>query len=765
MYRAGWLLLLLLSGCVASESVQCSSGTLCPRGTLCNDATGTCIDPQLVAACNGKADDDSCDAAGVPGSCSSGICASLVCGNGIVQPGEACDDGNRTDGDGCRGDCLSDETCGNGVIDYELGEQCDCGRDAATLGPGCSDNNNNAKFCRTDCKLSCGDGMVGPGEVCDGAPPPAQVCLDYGFDRGELGCSPVCTPGFAACGFIGWERIATAANAMYGVWGTSPQNVFLVGDGGVILHFDGNALTTMTSGTTANLRSVWGSSATDVYAVGHSGANGVVVHYDGTAWSTVTTPAIGQLTSVHGTSATDVWAVGAASTIHFDGTWQTHALPSGANIVYDVWSVGGGEAWAAAVQLSPSSVGRLLHFSAGNWTIAGSTTSDLFTTVWASSSSDVYAAGQYIAGGAGYQLYHYNGSTLAPIARVGAGIANDMWGSGPANVHVVDQNGDHVRWDGTALTVSIVDTADLISIFGTDDQHVFTIDRGAYVNLYRYSGEEWSQTSPSNNGGGVSNVVAFAADDVYWLTQNADKLQHWDGVAWTQTLDLSSHGSPDYFWAASDTEMFFALTAATSLLHDSNGTFTSTTVAQPAYALWGSSASDVFAVGAQGSIEHWTTSWNAMTSGVSTDLEAVWGSSGSDVFAAGAGGVILHYNGASWSAMTSGTTAHLYGVWGLSASDVYAVGELGTVLHYDGSAWTTMATGAPQTLYAVRGTSSSDLYASGDHATVLHYDGIAWSPVRSVPTSADTEWRTIATVAGHVLFAGEFEAVWLIRDF
>ena len=64
------------------------------------------------------------------------------------------------------------------------------------------------------------------------------------------------------------------------------------------------------------------------------------------------------------------------------------------------------------------------------------------------------------------------------------------------------------------------------------------------------------------------------------------------------------------------------------------------------------------------------------------NLTAVWGSSGSDVFAVGDLGTILHYDGSSWSAMSSGTTNDLWGVWGSSGSNVFAVGDFGTILHY-----------------------------------------------------------------------------------
>ncbi len=49
-----------------------------------------------------------------------------VCGNGAVEPGEACDDRNRGDGDYCAGDCSAiTGRCGDGVL--QSNERCDDG--------------------------------------------------------------------------------------------------------------------------------------------------------------------------------------------------------------------------------------------------------------------------------------------------------------------------------------------------------------------------------------------------------------------------------------------------------------------------------------------------------------------------------------------------------------------------------------------------------------------------------------------------------------
>ncbi len=81
----------------------------------------------------------------------------FVCGNGIVEPGEDCDDGNHVAGDGCDPVCQSEPgICGNGVLEY--GEDCDDGN--LVSGDGCS------QACDAE-QAQCGNGILEPGEECD----------------------------------------------------------------------------------------------------------------------------------------------------------------------------------------------------------------------------------------------------------------------------------------------------------------------------------------------------------------------------------------------------------------------------------------------------------------------------------------------------------------------------------------------------------------------------------------------------------------------
>ncbi|MDA0376317.1 MAG: DUF4215 domain-containing protein, partial [bacterium] len=97
-----------------------------------------------------------------------------VCGNGILDLGEDCDDGNTISGDGCDFMCLV-EYCGNGII--EALEQCDDGN--FTNGDGCDST------CRIEIAAAvCGDGTIDLGEDCD----------DGNTISGD-GCSSTCNTG------------------------------------------------------------------------------------------------------------------------------------------------------------------------------------------------------------------------------------------------------------------------------------------------------------------------------------------------------------------------------------------------------------------------------------------------------------------------------------------------------------------------------------------------------------------------------------------
>ncbi|MCA9546404.1 MAG: DVUA0089 family protein, partial [Myxococcales bacterium] len=169
--------------------------------------------------------------------CLGGVCAEPVCGDGLVGPGEACDDGNDDDADGCTAECTIAPIAAGGACDPEaLGFEapCEdgtyCGAEGTCVAHECGDgvlapdeacddgNENDADGCTAECAIApiavgeacpvpgtdcaegsycsddgactaheCGDGIVGPEEQCDGDANCNENC--------ELLAEPIDGPG------------------------------------------------------------------------------------------------------------------------------------------------------------------------------------------------------------------------------------------------------------------------------------------------------------------------------------------------------------------------------------------------------------------------------------------------------------------------------------------------------------------------------------------------------------------------------------------
>ena len=139
----------------------CGNGVV-DDGEACDDGnadnTDTCLDTCVSASCGDGfvGPGEACDDANqVDDDECSNACALGSCGDGVKQPGEGCDDGNQIDTDACLSTCVP-ASCGDGFVGP--GEACD---DA---------NPDNTDTCLDTCEVAkCGDGFVGPGEACDDA--------------------------------------------------------------------------------------------------------------------------------------------------------------------------------------------------------------------------------------------------------------------------------------------------------------------------------------------------------------------------------------------------------------------------------------------------------------------------------------------------------------------------------------------------------------------------------------------------------------------
>jgi cysteine-rich repeat protein len=145
--------------CACAIAPACGDGNVDP-GEACDDAgeSATCnADCSLSACLDGVLNvtaGEACDDGAESATCNAD-CSAAVCGDSVlnVTAGEACDDGAESAT--CNADC-SAAVCGDSVLNVTAGEACDDGAESAT--------------CNADCSLaSCGDGITNStaGEACD----------------------------------------------------------------------------------------------------------------------------------------------------------------------------------------------------------------------------------------------------------------------------------------------------------------------------------------------------------------------------------------------------------------------------------------------------------------------------------------------------------------------------------------------------------------------------------------------------------------------
>ena len=199
-------------------------------------------------------------------------------------------------------------------------------------------------------------------------------------------------------------------------------------------------------------------------------------------------------------------------------------------------------------------------------------------------------------------------------------------------------------------------------------------------------------------------------------------------------------------WGSSGSDVFAVGDGDNTVLHYDGSSWTSTKLehychCEDLFAVWGSSENNVFALGGFNSFFHYDgNSWNCtQIYGNYGYAGGIWGSSGSDVFAVNEydymhNGAVSHYDGTTWSPMTT-PEFDLSAVWGSSSIDVFAVGynysdEEKAILHYDGSNWTSIQSGGARSLSGIWGSSGTDIFSVGD-GTIIHYSGKSWSPMES----------------------------------
>jgi hypothetical protein len=168
----------------------------------------------------------------------------------------------------------------------------------------------------------------------------------------------------AAWTMVELPELTVDSKGLFKVFGVAPDDVWAVGDAGLLLHWDGSTWTQVEVDTASDLISLWGTGADELLAVGGR-ANGTLVRYDGTAWTA---------TALTGPGLNGIW-MDADGTARIGGTQGTIAVvPPGSatpepedagtlRTIHAVWQADDGRTYAVggSIDLPPPFVGVILE--------------------------------------------------------------------------------------------------------------------------------------------------------------------------------------------------------------------------------------------------------------------------------------------------------------------------------------------------------------------------------------------------------------------
>jgi len=575
---------------------------------------------------------------------------------------------------------------------------------------------------------------------------------------------------------------------------------------GFVLYWDGmkwrQVLTPPGIGT---LASVFAVSANDVWAVG---PGPTVIHWDGVSWVDISAGiaalGVADLFSVFMLpGGTDGWAVGdeaavppSTDNIRWSGTWPTGAWSPGPVAVLEPLDV-----LRSASLSSPTfgwivgSGGEIFRWDGAGWNDLTPTSPvpaiDMLS-VFAISGGDAWAVG------AGDRIIRWNGASwTGPMVAPTLGVSyrsirmvspTDGWIAG--SLDPTSLEGTLLRWNGVAWNIvrSFV-TVNLNGLFMLPGGTAGSAVGNAETIIY-WNGVEWNaQTSPTATD---LNAVHLVASNDGWAVGDMGTIFRWNGQSWRHYETLPA-GTNLFGLFVTTTSDAWAVGAPLGggfppIILRWNGV--SWSAVSPAGVALGETLNDIYMLGAtQGwavgtgtitpaTVLKWDgTIWTSVPSAtaVGDDLNSVHMLSSNDGWAVGEtpgnAPVIIHWNGLAWSTITApGVVTGLQSVHMLSPTNGWAVGNgaadgQATIIHWDGTQWRRVpgpAIGGAGILRSVHMVSATDGWAVGQNAAglsvIVHWDGLTWNVVATLPLPP-----TMAVRLGSVFMVSSLDG-WIVAN-
>lgn len=566
-----------------------------------------------------------------------------------------------------------------------------------------------------------------------------------------------------------WEHARPRGNALNDVWGTGPNDIWVVGEGGTILHYDGWAFSSVPildnelgNDATTNPRftAVHGTSATDVWVI--SGIRGgqkqrrSICKYNASTFKFAceykATPDNNDITfRTLWVTNDNLWIDG----IKFDKKFPivendinppvVPSLPSPARPQFyrtlgnnpqdpsDLWAVG---SIYDTSKLNNMDTPAIWHWDSTHWKQEQIDSSVINTNVplyhiWANESGELWASGRT----GEFNLYKSPTSQMwVKNAHPNANLKGIVYGASQGGIALAISGSAHelrlptqsrnpkilFSQPNTTIQTTLTDGLGILRAFTVPGQSppvMYLVGEGGLILRYDVQKNESTVLIPGTSASPayvpktivksahLNDIFGFSDTDI-WAVGNQGTILHYDGSTWTEASPKITQNN--------------------------------------LRAVWGASAEDVWAVGDNATILRRTTAsgaFNQVTSPVPINkLNGVWGTSAQNIFAVGDSGTLLRWDGSSWNqSNNTGFAGHFQGVWASDSENVFVAGFLfsvGSVYLGNGTTWTDITPTASPLLKTainkIRGTSRThvvitDGIENGNKTWI--YNGTSWQPI------------------------------------
>ncbi len=483
---------------------------------------------------------------------------------------------------------------------------------------------------------------------------------------------------------------------------TVGAHLYLAGNGGAVVHYDGVEWTRMDTGTTKNLYGIWGyedAGGLTLYAVGESGK---MVRFQAGKWSTVVTGIYSHLYAVHGLGGANIVAVGADGTVL---RWNG------------------------------------LKWKAETWDEAATWKTTSFRAVWAHSASKLWV------GGDDGVIIMNDGGTWALQPTPSPNQVRGLWGLSDQNVWAAT-NGALFRFQTQWATETLSDNASVSfrAVVGLTGVNGTVFAAGDGGKLYKFDGLSWSKQDKIEqvlgatgnlrglSGGPTapSGGLWFATDDGRVGYSDPDGKWVFPTVSRNVWAFFGRTGVPADQWAVGTSclalrragNQWLEAPIADGQCQGGTGSASFTT-------LWGDAAGTLIAAGESGLFKTWDTDQGAWVDGKGPNgatTNDLWGTGPNDLLAVQSSGTYL-FNGAQWQHLGGGAGVRGFGT---TTKAFWVVdGTTGGVKSFDGSEWSYKQVAAAA-LRDISGTGPNDVWVVGEGGTVAQYNGTDWID-RSIP--------------------------------